>query len=643
MSIKSIEIKNFKSIEHLKFNVSEINAFVGKNGVGKSTIVNAINYFYDNLIDVNANNKNFDSTNTYKNKLEITLEYDFSRIELYARDSFSMKLYSMLHSGLFDSEVLVVKMEQTKGGHIQWNIDYSERYVVYNTHPVYFCNARNISLTNWDDIWDVVGDLVNAKDANEIIGELLLALKDTGFKQFNRYSKLFKDFLENNDLSIDNQTKKKKIISLLQLQLGGEKFISKNESLDYYSDGTNSQSYILFLSYIAFEISRKRLKDVTVILDEPELGLHPKMIEELMEKLVDYSKKVNFIIFSHSPRLITYVLKNQGDLYNLSLENSHTKMRRISKATEENQKLIITDREASCFFSDFLLFVEGISEIELFNHKVLTSLFPILKQIDIVNTNSNDHILKMILPKHNNSAIPYLVLIDLDKLITFSESKINVSKYKFSINNLWYSPLDSKNIEENLKFNYAKQESKYYLDMKKQIFSFAKKEYEVEGELKLVRGFESVYKQIQKFCLFNNVYVVRNTIEGTIINTKTNRYINNWKSLKYGENKDMRSLFKKVTAEERVIVNRLYFSGRTDILTKYKKEDSSSKFNILEKTVKKNTYWISDFFDYYNEKILNQKQFEKDIDNEKKRKRFKTDFPELYDIIKCIRDRISDE
>ncbi|WP_413509238.1 retron Eco8 family effector endonuclease [Carnobacterium maltaromaticum] len=642
MSIKSIEIKNFNSIEYLKLNISELNAFVGKNGVGKSTIVNAIKYFYDNLIDINANNKNFDSTNMYKNKIEIVVEYDFSRIQRYARDSYYMKLYSMLGSSAFGSNVFTVKMEQGKGSHIQWNIDYSERYIIYNSHPIYFCNSRDISLTDWDDMWNVVGDLVNAKDANEISEEILLTLKATKFLKFNQYSDLFKKFLENNDLSIDNHSKKKKIISLLQLQLGGKSFISKNKRLDYYSDGTNSQNFILFLSYIAFEIARKRLKDVTVVLDEPELGLHPKMIDELMEKLVDYSQNVIFFIFSHSPRLVAYVLKNQGQLYNLSLEGDHTKVRKINKASEENEKLIITDREASYFFSDFLLFVEGVSEIELFNHKVLVSLFPILKRVDIISTNSNDHIIKMISPEHSNSAIPYLILVDLDKLITFKKT-VNLSKYKFKINNLWYSPLSSQNVEESLKFNYSKIESKHYLNMKKKILSSEKKEYEVNGDLKLVLKFDLVFGWIKNFCLFNNVYTVRDTIEGTIINSNTNKYINKWRNLTYGEKKEMTNLLKKINIEERIVVNRLFFSGKTDILENYKKENFPVKFNTLNNTIKKNTYWISSFFNYYNEKILNQKQYAKDFDNVKKKQRFKDDFPELYGIIKSIEDRISDE
>lgn len=126
--------------------------------------------------------------------------------------------------------------------------------------------------------------MVNAKDANEIEKSLFHTLKEDSFKKFNSYSNLFEEFLKINNISFNETSRKEKIITLLQVQLEGKEFINKAEKLDYYSDGTNSHNYLNFLIYIAYEISQKRLKDVTVLLDEPEWGLHPRMIDTLMEK-----------------------------------------------------------------------------------------------------------------------------------------------------------------------------------------------------------------------------------------------------------------------------------------------------------------------------------------------------------------------
>lgn len=640
MTIKTIEIKNFKSIKYIKLNISEINAFVGKNGTGKTTIFKAIEYFYKNLIDINPSDKHFDLENPYSDQLDISIEYDLSRISNFATGSYAFKLSNMMRTrDFFSNNTYTVRLSQKRNEQIKWNVDYNERYIIFNSHPVYFCDARNISLTNWREIWNVVGDLVNAKDANEIIEELYSSLKNDSSEAFNKYSKIFESFLDKNDLSVTPYSKKSKIIKLLQVQLGGEVFISNNETLEYYSDGTNSQNYILFLMYIAFEVSRKRLKDVTIFLDEPELGLHPKMIDELMNKLVDYSKHVKFIIFSHSSRLVAFVLRNNGELYNIFLKNFYTHIKRIDKAIDDKYKLIVTEREASYLFSDFLLFVEGVTEVEIFNHQVLNNLFPILKRIDIINTNSNDHILKMMLPKRNKISIPYLVLIDLDKLIDFNIT--SSTQCKFTISNLWYSPLVDKDLHQKLKYNFAKKSSKHYLYALNNIQHMIKSSFSYSEKFHLIDNFEKTYSDIKQFCLLDDVYPVRTTIEGSLINKNSNKYFNRWRK---NRNPNARLSDNSLNLEEKVVLNRLICSGKTDILTDYKSQTSRPNFNRIDiESIKKNSEWISEFLNFYDENVLQQKQFASDYDNSKKKARFAKDFPELYDILNNINKRISDE
>ena len=51
MLISKITIKNFRGIDLLEnLEVSRINTFVGKNDSGKSTILRALDCFFDNII-----------------------------------------------------------------------------------------------------------------------------------------------------------------------------------------------------------------------------------------------------------------------------------------------------------------------------------------------------------------------------------------------------------------------------------------------------------------------------------------------------------------------------------------------------------------------------------------------------------------
>ncbi len=49
-----MEIRNFRSIQHLiiNTNLNDLNVFVGKNDIGKSNILRALNLFFNNETDL---------------------------------------------------------------------------------------------------------------------------------------------------------------------------------------------------------------------------------------------------------------------------------------------------------------------------------------------------------------------------------------------------------------------------------------------------------------------------------------------------------------------------------------------------------------------------------------------------------------
>ena len=49
MSLSRVIIKNYKSIKHCDVTLSGLNVLIGENGTGKTNLLEAINYFYNNL------------------------------------------------------------------------------------------------------------------------------------------------------------------------------------------------------------------------------------------------------------------------------------------------------------------------------------------------------------------------------------------------------------------------------------------------------------------------------------------------------------------------------------------------------------------------------------------------------------------
>ena len=77
--IRSIQIKNFRSIRNITISLSKMNIFVGLNDVGKSNVLKALNLFFNNSTDYDSKfdfDKDFSNlfpSNSHSTK-EITIE-----------------------------------------------------------------------------------------------------------------------------------------------------------------------------------------------------------------------------------------------------------------------------------------------------------------------------------------------------------------------------------------------------------------------------------------------------------------------------------------------------------------------------------------------------------------------------------------
>jgi len=82
MKIKSITVSNFRSIEHVSFNVSDFNIFIGQNNCGKTNFFEAIEFFYNGIgskVDIN----------TLKTKREATREIIVSIVFIGCQEGLS--------------------------------------------------------------------------------------------------------------------------------------------------------------------------------------------------------------------------------------------------------------------------------------------------------------------------------------------------------------------------------------------------------------------------------------------------------------------------------------------------------------------------------------------------------------------------
>lgn len=107
----------------------------------------------------------------------------------------------------------------------------------------------------------------------------------------------------------------------------------EKENKQYISlDGLGSGYEMIFSLLYSFYLSKQSGKQLIVFIDEPELHLHPKLQEDFVKILLEFSKTAQIILTTHSPLLVKQVLyNNQVQVQILKKETKEVKVSKIEE------------------------------------------------------------------------------------------------------------------------------------------------------------------------------------------------------------------------------------------------------------------------------------------------------------------------
>lgn len=340
MKLKSIYIKNFKGLEDIKIeNCSSINAFVGKNNSGKSSILHAIDIaslaitvgnwgaFQPKLAikDLINNAGNFEIKFLYDNDTETIVKasegYDPQFTNRQETSPKSILILPDVGFGMLNRQNRTPKwvVEQIEAKHFQ-NVNALE--ILYAIKFYSYKNERGLTPASYESI-------------------------------LTEITNYFPDIL-----NIDSSLTEDNTSTLTYEEYG--------KRLDILYSGTGLKHFLDIL--IKTTLSGAKI----VLLDEPELGLHPDLQRRFIEYLheIATTKNIQFFIGSHSQVILNYA---ESIKFYRVINNSG--IRSILSVDKEAVHTVLSDlgiRPSDLFNQDICLLVEGASEIVFFEHIIRT-------------------------------------------------------------------------------------------------------------------------------------------------------------------------------------------------------------------------------------------------------------------------------
>ncbi|CEG13153.1 hypothetical protein MSIBF_A3330006 [groundwater metagenome] len=367
MQIKELKIDNFKGITSIEFRPKKINLIVGRNNTGKTSVLEAINLLFNPENIVQMYDKHLsDIIYTGAEYSEIAIEIDKSKKKLriskpdkseviyqFKKDIIEAfiralnKFFTLINlpENTIDTEEIRHELENKTDESIIPDIiniiskksvgllkDSEDKTVKYHLPFSEYSRISSILRPIWLDIFKQIPKQVR-KSVNEKVLEqnyVLSVINANMFEMFfspfehlvkiseEKDAVLIKNLIDVKFESEEKDAEIKRKIRNIESIIKEYNLIENLERLDF--------DYVTFkdnekLTFIPFEflgdgfkaitgllwyLSSQNIKNKIVLLDEPEIHMHPGYILELIKILIKFSDKLNiqFFITTHSSDLI---------------------------------------------------------------------------------------------------------------------------------------------------------------------------------------------------------------------------------------------------------------------------------------------------------------------------------------------------
>lgn len=331
--VKSIHIKNFRSILDERIDLSDYNCFVGKNDSGKSNVLKALNLFFngksdysDTKFDIEKDFCKFANHNKRAKEIEISLTIEIPK--------------NFKDSG----EVVWIK-KWRKDGEVENNLNDLSSGEKSRTRAF---------------LSKIQYQYVPAFKSIEYFKSLLICIYESLTKTANAalstqnslYSKTLQGALIKLSSDLRNrigltsliQMPKDMTVLFKDLSFSTSDNVVKDVDLNQRGDGIKARHIPSILASIQDNLKvQKNKTEVNYSFiwgfEEPENGLEFGACYELAKELNEYLAQCQIMITTHSPVFYSNCGENGGKLYRVSKQNGKSDYNIISKSEDLNEEV----------------------------------------------------------------------------------------------------------------------------------------------------------------------------------------------------------------------------------------------------------------------------------------------------------------
>lgn len=557
MKIKKVILDNFRAFKHAEIDFSNFNCIIGKNDTGKSTILAALEWFFNPDKELNENDFAAAGFDWYEH--ETPAYYDEINGETYQGECIKEFIYDDLYisvdvyfndtnipNNTEESEFIFGKDYLSKDGDIcirKWMCHpykdlyypYVEKQVGYRVNKHYFEKVGKIlSDCTFDELMSLYNGI--GKNADELCKNLhQLEIECKGKKRGLAFSAM-KAKIRTEQVIIKEQ-----ICSELHNYYDsiGEK-ICDEQWMDFDNiDQIESRLGLAFPKYVLYT-SKTPIKDYMNLLLTPNNASNVyKSIEEakvcLTNKLSDYlcldgtneklgikkDEKIdlftqNSLVFKNNDLPLRIPLKNRGEGLQLKIKNAVFRLLTELQSNNQNNTILA--------FEEPETHLHPSAQLEMYETIKALSKNP---NYQVIITTHSPYIVKELA---KDKITPIVIIRDEENNVStiskFEETLLSHDDY-VSMNEINYIAFEEPSVEYHQELFAFLQGGKQTVD---QVDNLFKKEYDWfqvdnKGKLVITNGSPIEKKHSLPYCVRNQID--HPTVDDTNDKKKHNAYLNN--------------------------------------------------------------------------------------------------------------------